>query len=137
MVSHPLVELTLTRFREFLREPEALFWSFLFPIIMTCALGAAFGSGDAPRVIVGVAQTPGSAAVTATLEAAGGFMIRDVAMDAIDSTLRDGRAAVVVVAGTPPAYHFDRARAESLAARLAVDAALQRAAGRPDVFAAT
>jgi ABC-2 type transport system permease protein len=137
MPRHPLIELTLTRFREFLREPEALFWSFLFPIIMTCALGAAFSSGSAQRVIVGVAQTAGGAAVKSTLERAGGFTIRDVSPDAIDSTLRDGRAAVIVVAGTPPAYHFDEARAESLAARLAVDAALQRAAGRPDVFAAT
>ena len=27
----PLVELTLARLREFLREPEALFWVFVFP----------------------------------------------------------------------------------------------------------
>ena len=29
--SHPIVELTLARFREFLREPEAMFWTFAFP----------------------------------------------------------------------------------------------------------
>ena len=28
---HPLVELTLSRFREFVREPEAVFWVFAFP----------------------------------------------------------------------------------------------------------
>ena len=42
--SHPLVELTLARFREFLREPEAVFWVFAFPVIMSCALGLAFRS---------------------------------------------------------------------------------------------
>ena len=41
---------------------------------------------------------------------------------------------VVVIPGTPPTYRFDQARAESQVARLAVDAALQRAAGRADAF---
>ena len=49
--------------------------------------------------------------------------------------MRDGRAPVVVVPGSPPTYRFDQARAESQVARLAVDAALQRAAGRADAFA--
>ena len=39
---HPLVELTLTRVREFLREKEAVFWVFIFPVLMTFALGIAF-----------------------------------------------------------------------------------------------
>ena len=39
---NPLVELTKSRFREFVREPEAVFWVFAFPVIMTCALGIAF-----------------------------------------------------------------------------------------------
>ncbi|HXG95341.1 MAG TPA: ABC transporter permease [Blastocatellia bacterium] len=39
---HPLVELTLARVRDFLREPEAVFWVFIFPVILTVALGIAF-----------------------------------------------------------------------------------------------
>src|SRR5829696_4896875 len=39
---HPLVELTMTRVREFLREKEAVFWVFIFPVLMTFALGIAF-----------------------------------------------------------------------------------------------
>ena len=31
---HALVQLTLVRFRETLREPEALFWIFVFPILL-------------------------------------------------------------------------------------------------------
>ncbi len=133
---HPLYELTLARFREFLREPEAVFWVFAFPIIMTCALGIAFRSGGSEPVIVGVVDGPASASVTAALEQAGGFTIRAIAPDAIERAVRDGRAPVVVAPGSPPAYHFDAARAESQAARLAVDAALQRAAGRTDAFEA-
>ena len=54
MVRHPLIELTLARFREFLREPEAVFWVFAFPVLLSCALGVAFRSQGAPDVLVGV-----------------------------------------------------------------------------------
>jgi ABC-type multidrug transport system permease subunit len=134
-VRHPLVELTLSRFREFLREPEAIFWVFAFPILITCALGVAFRSSGARPVIVGVAERPGSDLTIAALDGAGGFTVRRIDPDEIDRAVRDGRAPVVVIPGTPPAYRYDEARAESQAARLAVDAALQRAAGRTDVFA--
>jgi ABC-2 type transport system permease protein len=134
MPSHPLIELTLARFREFFREPEAVFWSFAFPIIMTCALGVAFRSGGDTPVIVGVVKTSGSDRISTALEQAGRFTVRPLEPDEIERAVRDGRAAVVVVAGNPPAYHYDEARAESQAARLAVDEALQRAAGRADAF---
>jgi ABC-2 type transport system permease protein len=133
-VRHPLVELTVARFREFLREPEAIFWVFAFPILITCALGIAFRSTGASPVIVGVAETAGSDGTIAALESAGGFTVRRIPADEIDRAVRDGRAPVVVVPGTPPAYRYDEARAESQVARLAVDAALQKAAGRRDAF---
>jgi len=135
--SHPLVELTMARFREFLREPEAVFWVFAFPVIMTCALGIAFRSRGAEPVIVGVVEQAGAPALRQALEASGRFTVRRIEPAEIERTVRDGRAPVVVVPGTPPEYHFDEARAESQVARLAVDQALQRAAGREDVFAAT
>lgn len=133
---NPLVELTLARFREFLREPEVVFWVFAFPIIMTCALGIAFRArGDEP-IIVGIVDRSGSETASRALAAAGGFTLRRVEAADIERTIRDGRVTVVVEPGDPPTYRFDQARAESRAARLAVDAALQRAAGRPDAFVA-
>ncbi len=39
---HALAQLTLVRFREFSREPEALFWVFIFPILLAAGLGIAF-----------------------------------------------------------------------------------------------
>ena len=131
---NPLVELTLSRFREFLREPEAVFWVFAFPVIMTCALGIAFRSRGEEPVIVGVVEQAGADEVARALDGAGGFTVRRIAPDDLDRAVRDGRAPVVVVPGTPPAYRFDAARAESQVARLAVDRALQRAAGRRDAF---
>src|SRR5262245_43740340 len=42
VTGHPLVQLTLVRIREFLREPEAIFWSMAFPILLAAGLGIAF-----------------------------------------------------------------------------------------------
>ena len=132
--SHPLVELTLARFREFLREPEAVFWVFAFPVIMSCALGIAFRSRGHEPVIAGVADQPGADAIVAALEQGGEFTVRRIPPGDVHRAVRDGRAPVVVIPGTPPSYTFDEARAESQVARLAVDGALQRAAGRADAF---
>jgi len=131
---NPLVELTLSRFREFLREPEAIFWVFAFPVVMTCALGIAFRSRGSEPVIAGVVEQAGADQVVAALEQNGRFTVRRIAPDDADRALRDGRVPVLIVPGTPPAYRFDEARAESQVARLAVDAALQRGAGRRDAF---
>lgn len=128
--------MTLVRLREYLREPEALFWSFLFPILMTCALGVAFSSSGGARIIVGVAEGPGRDGVVTALQHDARFTIRRVAQDDVDRAVRDGTAAVVIIPGTPITYRYDEARSESQAARLAVDAALQRAAGRVDAFTA-
>jgi ABC-2 type transport system permease protein len=136
-IHHPLIELTVARFREFLREPEALFWAFAFPIIMTCALGVAFRAGSDATTLVGVADGPAGDATARALDQTGQFTVRRVAPEDVDRVIRDGRVPVVVIAGDPPMYRFDRARAESHAARLLVDAALQRAAGRRDAFQAT
>lgn len=132
----PLRELTLVRMREFLREPEAVFWVFVFPVVMTCALGIAFRSRPDDPVIVGVQAGARAAAIEAALQAAPGFVLRPLAGGDPDRALRDGLVQVVVVADDPPVYRFDPARAESRVARLAVDAALQQAAGRRDVFTA-
>ena len=132
--TRPLVELTLSRFREFVREPEAVFWVFAFPVIMTIALGIAFRSRGAEPVIAGVVEQAGADQIVDALQTQGGFTVRRIAPEDADRAVRDGRAPVVVVPGSPPTYRFDEARAESQVARLAVDAALQRSAGRADAF---
>ena len=51
-VRHPLVALTVVRLKLMLREPEMVFWVFVFPILMALALGVAFqtrGRGDDAR----------------------------------------------------------------------------------------
>ena len=50
----PLRELTLARIRAFVREPEALFWTFGFPIMMALGLGIAFRERGAETAAVGI-----------------------------------------------------------------------------------
>src|SRR5688572_7733764 len=51
---HPLIELTSMRVREFLREKEAVFWVFIFPVLMTFALGIAFRNTGPDKTPVAV-----------------------------------------------------------------------------------
>ena len=67
---HSLVQLTLVRFKEFLREPEAVFWTFAFPVILAFGLGIAFRNKPADVLVVGVVRdTPAGDSLAATLAA--------------------------------------------------------------------
>jgi ABC transporter DrrB family efflux protein len=127
----PIVELTKARLREFLREPEAVFWVFAFPLLMALALGIAFRQERAQDVVVGVVRDPGNTLAT-QLEGAKGVKVQAVDAAEAEAVLRRGQVAVVVVPGSPVTYRFDPARPESRTARLVVDDALQRRAGRAD-----
>ena len=132
----PLFELTRVKVLEFVREPEAVFWVLVFPILMAFALGIAFRSrGDEP-VPIGVAEGANARPLVAALGRDPGITVRLLTADRIDRALRDGEVQLVVVPGTPPTYRFDPTRTESRLARLATDQALQRASGRVDVWVA-
>ena len=45
-MNHPLLQLMSIQFKEFFREPGALFWTFIFPILMAWGLGIAFTQKD-------------------------------------------------------------------------------------------
>ena len=135
-VSSPLVQLTLTRFREFIREPEAVFWTFVFPIVVSLALAMAFPSKADSDVLVGLEPGPSADAVRAALTRHGGIAVRDVSPETEQRALREGVVNVVVVPTDPPTYRFDPAREESRLARAVVDDALKRAAGRHDPWTA-
>ena len=134
---HPIVELTLTRLREFVREPEALFWTFIFPIVMSLVMAAAFPSRGARPVRVAIAAGTGEASVRETLATAAGITVREVPRGGEQRAIREGTVDVIVVPTSPPAYQFDTARDESRTARLVVDDALKRADGRVDPWVAS
>ena len=125
----PIVELTTVRLREFLREPEAVFWVFAFPLLMAFALGIAFREERAQEVVVGVVRAEGST-IGQQLKGAEGVRVRPLEPGDVDGALRRGQVAVVLMPGPPLVYRFDPARPESRMARLVVDDVLQRKAGR-------
>jgi len=133
--SHPLTQLTLVRYREFIREPEAVFWVFVFPVLLTAGLGIAFrhqGPTQAPVVVV---DTGGAARqVAQAVEQSRALTVRTLPDSAALQALRTGKAALVIVPqpGGGVEYRFDPDRPDSRAARLEADDALQRAAGRSD-----
>ena len=134
--SRPLVQLTLARMREFIREPEAVFWTFGFPIVVSLALALAFPSRANRPVFVGLYPGAAAESLRSTLKGSSGITIRDVRPEDERRSLREGEVNVVVVPTTPPTYRFDPAREESRLARAVVDEALKRAAGRADPWTA-
>jgi ABC transporter DrrB family efflux protein len=130
----PLVELTLARLREFLREPEALFWVFAFPVLLALALGLAFRGKAPEKIPVGVAEGPRAAATADALGSSPGLAARVYEAPAGREALRTGRISLLVEEDGGLVYRFDPTRPDARAARLEVDDALQRAAGRADPF---
>ncbi len=134
----PLVQLTLVRAREFLREPEAVFWTFLFPVLMTVGLGIAFRNKPEGAVKVAVlSSAPAAEATLARLKGSPLLEIQQLDDSAAARALRTGKVALVIVPRSESAveYRFDDTRPEAVAARRLADDALQRKAGRSDPVA--
>ena len=128
-----LWQLSLWRFREFAREPEAMFWVFAFPILLAFALGLAFKTRGVDVARVAVAEGPGATEIIAVLDASVRIEATLLGGDSASHRLRTGNVALVVHPGDPVVLQYDSTRSESDIARLVVENALQAAAGRRDV----
>src|ERR1035441_5534100 len=141
---HPLAQLTLVRFREFWREPEAIFWVFIFPVLLAAGLGLAFRNRP-PDVLKIAAVTPHLAAA---LKQEKLLDVQWLPVAAAERALREGKVALVV---TPDprihiahgygmskdmlgvVYEYDDTNPEGRTARMLAERAIQNAAGRVDV----
>jgi ABC-type multidrug transport system permease subunit len=120
---------------EFLREPEVVFWVFLFPVLLALALGLAFRAKPPEPLPVGIEAGVEAEGRRSALEGER-LTPRIVERAEAQRALASGKLALVVLATEPPTYWYDPTRPDSRIAHLEVDAALQRAAGRADRFAA-
>ena len=99
---NPLLELTLARIREFVREPEAVFWVFVFPVLLAVALGIAFRETGPESVQVAVEadglQGPGSSSGRLMEWLDGRSEIEAVLLSPEEAAraLRTGRVALVL-----------------------------------------
>jgi ABC-type multidrug transport system permease subunit len=129
------VQLTRVRYREFFREPEAVFWVFIFPVLLAAGLGIAFRNQTPERTSVAVVNTgPEAPRLADALRHASGLDVSVLTDSASTEALRVGNVALVAVPsfGGEVDYRYDDSRPESRTARLLVNEALQRAAGRRD-----
>jgi ABC-2 type transport system permease protein len=133
-VRGPLTELTLARIRELIREPEAIFWVFAFPIILAAILGLAFRSRPPDVLPVAVIDGPNGESRRAVLASSPDLQPSVLSESEAQRALARGRVVLVVSPDNPPSYTYDPTQPESRAARLSVDAVLQQAAGRTDAF---
>lgn len=134
---HPLAELTLIRFKEFIREPEAIFWVFAFPLLLTMALGYAFRESGPEKTPVGIiVDSVEAKARLAALQKSPVLQVRTYSLEEGREQLRRGKISLLIEGGAAPVYRLDPTRPDARTARVEVDAALQSAAGRRDVFRA-
>src|SRR4030095_10612104 len=94
---HPLIELTATRVREFLREREAVFWVFIFPVLMTFALGIAFRNTAPDKTFVAIeAETPSQAVseLETVLTHSPDITVSVLSSDEAAKALRSGKVAI-------------------------------------------
>jgi ABC-2 type transport system permease protein len=130
LADHPLVQLIGVRFREFLREPEALFWVFVFPLLLAGGLGLAFR--NRPADVLKVATV--SPQITASLKQEKLLDVQQLSPPLAEDALRTGRVALLAEPGpnSTIVYRYDDTNPEGRTARMLADDAMQRAAGRVD-----
>jgi ABC-2 type transport system permease protein len=137
---HPLLELILSRVREFFREPEAIFWVYVFPVLLAVALGIAFRTPSKLEVRVAVeeAAAPGPldgalppAEAAARLREDPRFRVELEPAEAAAAALKRGRIDLVLRVDRGYRYVGDFSRPEAALARELTDAVLR---GRRDAI---
>jgi ABC-2 type transport system permease protein len=137
MSDNSLWQLVTVRFKEYTREPEALFWSFGFPILLALGLGIAFRAKPADVVHIAVANNgPRGQPLATAIRRDPGLSVELLTPDSAATALRTGRVALVVTPNGVDGvqYQYDDTRPDARTARLMVNDAVQRGAGRGDVL---
>jgi ABC-type multidrug transport system permease subunit len=129
-----LYQLSIMRFSLTLREPEAIFWVFIFPILLAVGLGIAFRNRPADVLQV-AATTP---QLTRALAADNGLAASTMDQPTGSRALANGSILLLVIQQPDGvAYQFDDTNPDARTARLLADRALQSAAGRRNPLPAT
>src|ERR1039457_5866530 len=128
------------RMLELKREPEVVFWVFVFPLLLALGLGIAFRNkpGDASSVaIVAGAGAQEAQALLARSPQHELFKIQTLTTDQAQKGFRLGKFDLVIEPDRKGGleYLYDPARPESVLAKAEVNDALQSAAGRKDIVA--
>ncbi len=120
-----LWELTRTRTLLFLREPEILFWVFIFPMVLAAVLGFAFrNTGPSPNRVC-VVGGGDAAALAERLSGAENLEVEHAEdLEEAELELRNGNYDALILPGSPPVVRLDPQRPEADAARLRIELGL-------------
>jgi ABC-type multidrug transport system permease subunit len=129
-----IVELVSVRTKEFVRESEALFWVFGFPLILALALGFAFREKPPDRVPVAIVAGANAQQRLAALQKSPVLLPIIMSAQEARDALRRGKVSLLVEGADPVLFRFDATRPDAQSARREADNALQTAAGRRDVI---
>src|ERR1700756_5164083 len=132
--------LLVARMLELKREPEVVFWVFVFPLLLALGLGIAFRNKPGDAVSVAIVEGLGSQDAQSLLARSPQhemFKVQTLDAAAARQGFRLGKFDLVIEPGGPGAfqYRYDPARPESVLAKAEVNDALQSAAGRKDPVA--
>jgi ABC transporter DrrB family efflux protein len=128
----PLWQLIISRVRGFYREPQAIFWVYVFPLLLAIALGIAFRDKPVEKILIDLQASEGADDLANQLSQNTRFKVEIHPADEAVKRLEQGKTEVVVArdgAADKPHYDytFDKNRTESVNARNAVDSFLVRA----------
>jgi ABC-type multidrug transport system permease subunit len=134
------LHLLMARMLELKREPEVVFWVFVFPLLLASGLGIAFRNKPADASSVVIVSGAGAQRAERLLHSSPRHALFKIEMQDVDSARKGFRLGKYDLVIEPDGagglrYRYDPARPESVLARAAVDDALQAAAGRKDVVA--
>ena len=132
--------LLVARMLELKREPEVVFWVFVFPLLLAAGLGIAFRNKPADASSVAIIAGTGAQQAQALLQNSpqyASFKIDVQNEEAARKGFRLGKYDLVIQpdGNGKVQYLYDPARPESVLAKAEVDNALQTAAGRKNVVA--
>jgi ABC-type multidrug transport system permease subunit len=129
--------LLMARMLELKREPEVVFWVFVFPLLLALGLGIAFRNKPGNAASIAIVQGAGSQGTQDLLARSpqrSQINVQVLSQEEAHKGFRLGKFDLVIEPGTngTVSYRYDPARPESVLAKAEVDDALQGAAGRKD-----
>jgi ABC-2 type transport system permease protein len=134
--------LLMARMLELKREPEVVFWVFVFPLLLALGLGIAFRNKPGDAVSVAIDAGAGSDRAQNLLVNSSQhdlFKLHVLDAETARQGFRLGKYDVVIEPNANGGfdYRYDPARPESVLAKTEVNDALQSAAGRKDSLPTT
>jgi ABC-2 type transport system permease protein len=129
-----LFQLTVVRFREFLRAPEAVFWIFVFPILLAAGLAIAFRNSPPDVLKIGVVGPM----LASTLASEKSLSAATLDRDSAERALQRGRIVLLAIA-TPHGvvYRYDDTNPQARIAHLLAERALWQSTGVPNPIKAS